>query len=120
LGAPRRETGGGLGGDEFEGGEAGFDVSGAVRPDNVHGAEIPFVEPTVSLLGENAGEPFTIQIHPLVSVSVEAGREIFQAFGIDGSDGGVEGRFGVLKFEWREGFLEISVRSSWILLPDVP
>ena len=62
---------GGLGGDEFDGAEAGFDVCVAICPDGMDGAEVALVEPRAGLLGEDAGETFAVEIDPLVSAAVE-------------------------------------------------
>ena len=56
----------GLARDPFDGREARGDDLAAVLADEVDRAQVALVEPAVGLLGEDAGEPFAVEIDPLV------------------------------------------------------
>ena len=81
AGAPLRLADEGVVATQFERGEArdsGF-FGADLRP--AAGAEVALVEPAAGLLGEDAGEPFAVQIDPLVAAAVETDGQILQAVG---------------------------------------
>ena len=52
-----------------------------------HGTEVALVPPAVGLVGKQAGQPFTLQVYPLVGRTVEADGEVFEAGSIHVLDG---------------------------------
>ena len=71
------------GGDTLDRGEARRDASLTISLYTADGTEIALVEPTVGLLGQNAGESFTIQVHPLIAGAVETIGKILEALRIN-------------------------------------
>ena len=65
--------------DDLQRRELRLDVRVDITINHVGRAEVAFVEPAVSLFGEHAGQPFAVEVHPLILCAVDADGQICQA-----------------------------------------
>src|SRR4029079_8686772 len=79
-------------------------------------AEVALVEPGIRLLGEDAGDPFAVQIDPLVAGAVEAAREGLQAAGVDLADRLLDLCFGVSELQRGQRLLAITIAGGLALV----
>ena len=69
--------------------------------------QVPFVKPSICLLGENAGDAFSVQIHPLITRSVHSIGEVLKALWVDIPDGFLNDRLAVFEFQGWQGFFQV-------------
>ena len=73
----------GFEGDGFEWGELCLHLFPAVGQPVRDRAEIALVEPGAGLLGEDAGDAFTVQVGPAIGAAVQADGKVLQTLRID-------------------------------------
>ena len=70
--------------------------------------EVALVVPAFRLLGEDAGHPLAVEVHPAIGGAIQPLRQVLQAFGVELANGLVDLGTAVLERQGRQRFLEVT------------